>query len=236
MADEAQAGTPVTPIPENSNAGQGGSPDGSGLNAQQQKEYMTLKQKAEEFNKLAEEKKALEAQLYAERAANSRGAGQATDPQAAMLAQLREQATYDPVAAATLMNMQDNAVTRAEAWLSQQLFGVPDAKRDRVAALVRNSNYQLGVSDALAMVTDPETKTLAEKLAEAEATISRLKNAKPNGTSPASAVPATSSAGEDGTTTEMKHSEYLAALRAGGQRAHDLMKAAGENRLKLIRE
>jgi len=235
VSDEAQAGTPATPTPENSNAGQGGAQDGSGLNAQQQKEYMTLKQKAEEFNKLAEEKKALEAQLYAERAANSRGAGQATDPQAAMVAQLREQAAYDPVAAATLMNMQDNAVTRAEAWLSQQLFSVPDAKRARVAALIRNSNYSLGVSDALAMVTDPETQTLAEKLAEADKEIARLRGAKANGTSPANTVPATSSADEGaGAQEEIKRSEYIATLNAGGPKARALMKAVGENRTKLV--
>jgi len=205
------------------------------MNAQMKKEYMTLKQKAEEFNKLAEEKKALEAQLYAERAANSRGAGQATDPQAAMLAQLREQAAYDPVAAATLMNMQDNAVTRAEAWLSQQLFNVPDAKRPRVAAVIRNSNYQLGVSDALAMVTDPETKTYAEQLEAANQEIARLKGAKANGSSPANAVPATASADEGGgVLSEIKRSEYISTLKAGGPKARALMQAVGSNQTKLV--
>jgi hypothetical protein len=205
------------------------------LNAQQQKEYMTLKQKAEEFNKLAEEKRALEAQLYAERAAYSRGAGQATDPQAEMLAQLREQAAYDPVARATLMNMQMTAQAQAEAWLSGQLVSVPEAKRERVAALVRNSNYQMGAVEALSMVTDPETKTLAERLAESEREIARLKNAKPNGSSPASAVPATASADESGGVQEkVKRSEYISILKAGGDRARALMQSVGSNRTKLV--
>ena len=230
-----QAGTPATPNPENSDAGQGGAPDGSGLNAQQQKEYMTLKQKAEEFNKLAEEKKALEAQLYAERAAYSRGAGQATDPQAEMLAQLREQAAYDPVAKATLFNMQMTAQAQAEAWLSGQLVSVPEAKRERVAALVRNAGYRMDISDALSMVTDPETKTYAERLEEANREIARLKNAKPNGSSPASAVPATASADEGGGVQEqVKRSEYIATLKAGGDKARALMQAVGSNRTKLV--
>jgi hypothetical protein len=33
---------------------------------------------------------------------------------------------------------------------------------------------------------------------------------------------------------EMKRSDYLARIRAGGQAAKDLMRAVGENRTKLV--
>ena len=234
---EAQAGTPASATENSEKAGQPTpKADDSGLNAQQQKEFMTLKQKAEEFNKLAEQNKSLEAQLAAERLAYSRGAGQATDPTAEMIVTLREQAAYDPVAKATLMNMEMTARAQADAWLAGQLVSIPETKRERVAGLVRNSGYQMGVQDALSMVTDPETKTLAERLEEADKEIARLKGAKVHGTSPASAIPSTASADEDGGPKEMKRSEYIAALKAGDARAHALMKAAGENRLKLVND
>ncbi len=233
---DAQAGTPAI-TPENSNAGQGsGAADGSGLNAQQQKEYMTLKQKAEEFNKVKAERDTLEQRLAQMEAFVSRGAGQATDPTTELVHQLREQAQYDPVAKGTLMNMDMIVKAQAEAWLAGQLLSVPEAKRERAAAIIRNANYQKDASDALEMLTDPEAKSLAERLQEAENELARLKNAKPNGSSPASAVPSTASADDDGGVKEVKRSEYLATLRAGGQRAHDLMKAVGENRTKLIKD
>jgi hypothetical protein len=205
------------------------------LNAQQKKEFLTLKLKAEEYNKVEARAKELEAMLYAERAANSRGAGQATDPQAERLAALREASTYDPASWAALQSLEASARTEAEVWLTGQLMSVPDIKRDRVAGLVRQSGYRLGVSDALAMVTDPETKTLSEKLAEADKEIARLRGAKANGTSPANAVPATSSADEGGgAQEEVKRSEYIATLNAGGPKARALMKAVGENKTKLV--
>lgn len=234
---DAQAGTPAT-TPENSNAGQGsGAADGSGLNAQQQKEFMTLKQKAEDFNKVKAERDTLEQRIVQmEQAIYSRGAGQATDPTADLVNQLREQAQYDPVARGTLLNMEMTVKAQAESWLANELVSVSAVKRDRVAGIIRNSGYQIGAAKAEEMVTDPETKSLADKLQEAENEIARLKNAKANGSSPASAVPSTASADDDGSAKEMKRSEYLSVLKQGGQRAHDLMKAVGENRTKLVQD
>lgn len=233
---EAQAGTQATPTPENSNAGQGGAADGSGLNAQQQKEWMTLKQKAEEFNRVAEEKKALELRLAQMEQLVSRGNVQATDPQADLVNRLREQAQYDDVAKATLLNMEMTARAQAEAWLAQQLVSVPEVKRERVAGLVRSSNYQMGVDTALNMVTDPEVKSYEERLREAEETITRLKGAKHNGSSPSATTPATASADESGSQSEMKRSDYIAALKNGAPNAKELMRAAGSGKLKLVDE
>ena len=235
---DAQAGTPTPPqdgTPTGGTPATGG--DGSGDNEQKWQEALKWKQKAEDFNRLEAEKKSLEARAQQlEQLVYSRGAGQATDPTAELVNQLREQAQYDPVAKGTLMNMEMTAKAQAEAWLAGQLVSVPDAKRERVAAIIRNAGYQIGASQALEMVTDPDTKTLAERLQEAESEIARLKNAKPNGSSPASAVPSTASADETGTQTEMKRSEYVATLKRGGQAALDLMKAAGENRVRIVRD
>jgi hypothetical protein len=132
------------------------------------------------------------------------------------------------------MNMEMMARANAEAWLAGQLISVPDAKRDRVAALVRNSGYQMGVHDALSMVTDPDTKTLAEQLEHAQREIARLSNVQKNGSSPAAAVPSSANANDDSGLKEMKRSDYLARIRAGGPAARDLMKAVGENRTKLV--
>ncbi len=232
---DAQAGTPAV-APDDSKAGTQGqtSGDGSGLNAQQQKEYLTLKQKAEDYNKLAREKEELAARLAAAEQVVSMGP-RATDPRAERRALLQAQSEYDPAAAVALEALNNTEVLGAELWLSNELHGVPDSKKAQVAQLIRNSRYQMSASQALNLVTDPETLTLTERLSEAQKEIDRLKNAKPNGVSPANAVPATASAGDDGGfQPEIKRSEYIARLKAGGDAAKELMKAVGNNKTKLV--
>lgn len=232
---DAQAGTPAV-APENRDAGQAKpQADGSGLNAQQQKEYMTLKQKAEDYNKLAKENEEARARIeQLERMASGAGAGQATDPTTELVTQLREQATYDPVARATLLNMEMSAKANAEVWLANQLLHVPEAKRDKVAALIRNAGYQMSVENALSLVTDPDTKSYQEQLEEARKEIERLKGAKGNASSPSTTVPASTNADESGSLPEIKQSDYVATLRRGGQAAVELMKAVGENKTRLV--
>ena len=238
-----QAGTPAVTTEVSQPAPTPAEPkDGSGLNAQQQKEWMTLKQKAEAFNKL-------EAELAAERAKTEQlariayGGQQATDPRVARIAQLQEQAQYDPVAAEVLDTKREVLQIGAEKWLSDQMLEaeVPKAKRESVAALIRAAGYQMSVNDALNRVTDPETKTLADQLAALQQENERLKNAKPNGASPASVTPATVSA-EDGAPQTMKRSDYVATLNAAKAdgappellaRARALKQAAGNNKLRL---
>lgn len=232
---EAQAGTPE---PAKDDSQQAGTPeaakDDSGLNAQQQKEWMTLKEKAQKFNQMEADLAAEKARREElERLAYSGGARQATDPRAELVSQLQEQARYDPVAAATLMNMRDSLETKAEVWLSNELLRVPENKRTRVAALIRNSGFQMDASGALNVLEDPEAKTLAEQLAEMKAEVDRLKGAKANGASPAAVNPANASS-DASRMTEIKRSEYTAILRAGGPRATELMKAVGSNETKLV--
>lgn len=216
---DAQAGTPAV-APENSEAGQAQAADGSGLNAQQQKEYMTLKQKAEDYNKLEAKAKEMEARLaQMERLAVSQGREQATDPVADDIAALREQAAYDPVARATLRSMREAAEAKAEAWLSRQVADVPVAKRAQVEELIRAYGYQINAQDALKLVTDPDSSTSQSRIAELEAENARLKEraAQPHGVSPAAVTPATTS----GATTKetMPWSEMSATLKRGGAAA-----------------
>jgi hypothetical protein len=192
------------------------------------------------------EKQLQESQAQLQELARRAYGGQAaTDPRAELIAKLQEQAQYDPVAAATLMNMQDSVVSKAENWLKDQLLDneVPKAKRDGVASLIRASGYQMSIQDALSKVTDPESRTLADQLAELRKENDRLKNAKPNGASPAATVSANTDSGE-GRTESIKHADYLAALQRAQSpdasdeekaRARSLMHAVGSNKTKLER-
>jgi len=235
---DAQAGTPPANAESSQQAEnqQQAGQDDSGLNAQQKKEWMALKQKAEEFNKLAEETKSMKQRLAEyEQAFAARGAGQATDPTAEMIAKLREQAPYDPASQAALLNLEMTAKAQAEAWLAGQLVSVPEKKRDKVAALVRNSMYQMSVQDALSLVTDPDAMTYQERLAEAERELERLRGSKPHGSSPAATTPATSSADDGGgIAKEIKRSEYIATLNRGGPEARALMASVGSNKTRLV--
>ena len=229
---DGQAGTP----PASQDGTNGGTPatqkDGSGSDDQKWKEALVWKQKAEEFNKVADEKKALEARLAEmERLAYSRGAGQATDPQAELIAQLREQAAYDPVARGTLMNMQMTAQAQAEMWLTQELLSIPEAKRAKVAGIVRGSGYQTSVANALSVVTDPDAESQRLRLAELEAENARLKERAtlPNGASPAFAPPA--QAASDNRET-LPWSEAKHILKMGGPKAVELRNKMDSGTLK----
>lgn len=234
---EAPAGTPASTQDDRKDTGTPAETkeDSVTVSAQFKKEALeSWKPAAEKVNKLEEELKSERAKREElERLAYGGGARQATDPTAELVAQLQEQAQYDPVARAALMNMQSNATTQAELWLSRVLLTVPDTKRDKVASLIRLSNYQMSPEQALSTVSDPDSEATAKKLAELEAEMARLKNVKPNGSSPSTTPPATVSAGEDA-QTEIKQSEYLAILRQGGQRALDLKRAVGESKTRLV--
>ena len=235
MSGEAQAGTPAAE-PENSQeTGQAeAASDGSGQNAQQQKELMVWKQKAEEFNRVKQERDALEARLaQMERLAVSQGANQATDPEADEIAALRELASVDPVARATLRNKQEIWTARAEAWLAGQLLAVPEAKRSQVAALIRNANYQASVEEALAVVTDPESAVSKTRIAELEAENKRLKEraVQPHGVSPATTQPASDA--KVSSVENMPWSEASAILKAGGDRARELRDKMDTRKVKI---
>jgi len=108
---------------------------------------------------------------------------------------------------------------QAESWLAGQLVSVPEAKRAQVAALIRNSVYQMSVADALSVVTDPESATNKQRLAELEAENARLKErgTQTHGVSPAAAQ--ASSASEAATKETMPWSDMSRTLKNGGAAA-----------------
>lgn len=236
MSSDAQAGTP--PAAQDGTQ-QGGTPaagakDGS-EDAQKWKEALKWKEKAEGYNELAKELEATKQQLGQVYATLNAGNNRATDPVAELRSTLSAQAEYDPASKAALLALRQNEYLAAENWLARELLKVPQGKQAQVEAIIRNAGYQMSAEQALTLVTDPETKTLQERLAEAEQTIERMKGAKPNGSSPAATVPATASASDDGSIRpEMKRSEYLAAIRKGGAGAMELMEAVGSNRTRLV--
>jgi hypothetical protein len=240
---DAQAGTPPSPDDRKEAGTPGTGQDGSELNAQQKSEWMAWKQKAEHYNRLEQELAAEKARAQElERIAYGGGARQATDPRAALVAQASEQAQYDPIAQLALQNTRDNMEMKAELWLSNQLLAVPPAKQAQVAALIRNAGYQMDANYALGLVTDPEAKTLHEQLATTRAELERLKGAKPNGYSPASAVPATASADDGPAPEKIPRAEYLQVVSRGSQkdatdadreRARALMRAVASGKSNL---
>ena len=234
---DAQAGTTPT-TPDGSTAGTPGtSGNDSELNAQQKSEWMALKQKAEQFNRMEQDLAASQARAQElERIAYGGGARQATDPRAALVAQAQEQSSYDPVAQLSVQNARENMEIKAELWLANEIQNVPAAKRDQVRALVRNAGYQMSTDYALNLVTDHESKSMAEQLAAAQTEINRLKGARPNGVSPASALPATVSADDGRIRETIKKSDYIAALKQGGDAARALMQAVGSNATRLIND
>lgn len=164
------------------------------------------------------------------------GGQKATDPAAEAYAQAMEQAKFDPVAQLAVDSANRAVRNEMELWLANELLSVPDSKKKQVAGLIRNAGYRMGADQALTLVTDPETKTLAEKLADAQKELDRLRNTKPNGTSPASTVPSLAGDDDGKTPESIKLSEYTEVLKQGGPRARALMQAVGTNKTKLIRE
>lgn len=222
----AQAGTPAAEPESSPKTETQATPtaDGSGDDAQKWQEALKWKQKAEEFNKLEAEKKSLEARLaQMERLAVGQGAGQATDPLTEDLNALREQAAYDPVARATLRTMEIAARAQAESWLAREVAGVPAAKREQVEQLIRAHGYQIGASQALSMVTDPEAAPLASRLKELEAENAKLKEraAQPHGVSPAT-TPLAAGASASQAKESIPWTDAIRVFKQGGPAAKAL--------------
>ena len=214
-------GTPETnPASVNATATPSNGQDGS---EQKWQEALKWKEKAEAYNKLEAEKRAMEQRVQQlEQVAYSGGVQAATDPTADLVNQLQEQATYDPAARAALLAMQESAKARAEQWLIGELLAVPENKRAQVAALVRSQGYQIAVNDALNLVTDPDSAAYQRRLAELQAENERLKQRGqlPNGASPTSAYPASDAGSPKGET--MPWSEMQFALKRGGEAAREM--------------
>ena len=235
---DAQAGTPA-PTPDGTN---GGTPvqgqDGSGQDEQKWQEALKWKQKAEDYNRLEQQLRDREARMSQLEQLAYGGGRQATDPYAEALAQAVEAAKYDTVAQVAVSAERRAVTAEAERWLSDELLNndVPKSKHEQVKYLVRNAGYQMGVHQALGLVTDPESRTLAQQLATTQAELERLKGARPNGSSPGFAAPSTASADDGKVGESITPQEYAAVLKQGGARAVELMASVGSGKTKLVRE
>lgn len=240
---DAQAGTP-TPEPTQSVDTQSpvaGAGD-SGNNEQKWQEALKWKQKAEDYNRLEQEAADIR-RRYDELQRQAYNGGQAaTDPQVELVRQLQEQAQYDPVAKATLWNMEQTARSQAEVWLSRQVADVPASKRAQVEEYIRLKGYQVDARTALNALTDPDTKTLAEQLAATKQELERYKNAKPNAPSPGFAAPSMASADDGKVQESIPRSEYLSVINRGNasgasdedkEKARTLMRAVATNKTRL---
>lgn len=214
----SESGTP-NPVGDAVNETVNTAPQVTDGSEQKWQEALRWKEKAENFNRLQAERDALEQRLMQmERVAYSGGVQAATDPNAELLKQLHEAAPYDPASRAALMAMQEAANARAEQWLIGELLAVPENKRAKVAALVRGAGYQIGVQDALEVVTDPDARAYQQRMLELQAENERLKQrSMPNGASPSSAYPSADAAAPRGET--MPWSEMSSALKRGGEPA-----------------
>lgn len=239
---DAQAEKPVNEAVQSTAQSQPEVTSDSGNNEQKWQEALKWKQKAEEYN--AVERRAIEAeQRLLELQRQQYNSGQtATDPQVELVRQLQEQAQFDPVAKATLWNMEQTARAQAEAWLSRQVADVPAAKRAQVEDYIRAKGYQVSAAEALRVMTDPDVKTLAEQLAATKQELERYKSAKPNGASPAFAAPSTASADDGKVQESIPRGEYLSILGRASvpgasdddkEKARNLARAVAANRTRL---
>ena len=241
---DAQAGTPATP-PDDTN---GGTPvvgqDGSGQDEQKWQEALKWKQKAEDYNRLEQQFRDRESRMAQLEQLAYGGGRQATDPYAEALAQAVEASKYDPVAQVAVSAERRAVTAEAERWLADELLthDVPKSKQEQVKYLVRNAGFQMGVQQALGLVTDPEARTLAQQLAETQAELNRLKGSKPNGTSPGFAAPSTASADDGKVMESIPRGEYLSIISKGSQngasedereKARTLMRAVASNKTRL---
>jgi len=233
------AGTPETTTPQSAStqsaaAGQDGSEQVTVSKQFKDEALKSWKPAAEKVNQLEAQLAETQRRFDELQRQQYNGGQTATDPTVEMVAQLKEQAQYDPVAKATLYNMEMVARTQAEAWLSGQMADVPAHKRAQVAEYVRSKGYQVGAADALRVLTDPDSATLAQKNAELQAELERLRGARPNGVSPSGVTPASMSAADGKVSEEVTPQEYAETLRRGGPQAAALIEAvkAGTTKFK----
>jgi len=76
---------------------------------------------------------------------------------------------------------------------------------------------------------------LAQRNAELQAELERLRGARPNGVSPAGVSPATNSADDGKVSEEVTPQEYAETLRRGGSQAAALIEAVRAGKTKFKR-
>ena len=226
MAGTNEAGTPPAVAPDSENAGTGvKAVDGSESAAKPIDAGLleAWKPKVEGYNQAVAERDAakqriadLEARLYQTQAP--------VNPMAQTIAQLQEEASWNPSAAASLQVLTIAAAQQAENGLLNEAVrsDVPKKYWDGAMQLVRQSGYRMSFGQAAQLAQGVEAPVLHEQLSAKDEEIRRLREALDGKTvgSNGAARPvnlATSPApvGDSG-PVEMDPEEYAAILRRGG--------------------
>lgn len=229
MADTNEAGTPQTVVPGTESGGTGAKVgDGSESAAKPidagLQESWRLKTEVERVNRLEAENNA-RAQRIADLEARMYQVQAPVNPMAATIAQLQEEAAWNPSAAATLQSLAMTATQQAEFGLLNDAVrsDVPKKHWDVAMNLVRQSGYRMGFAQAAQLAQGAEAPALHEQLISKDDEIRRLREAldgktvgSSNGKVQMSTPPA---AVADGGAMEMDVDEYNAIMRQGGAAA-----------------
>lgn len=189
----------------------------------------TWKAKAEKVNALEEQVQTLAQQLREQqsRSAPPPTAGMDSDTQV-----LIEQAQMgNPLAKEALIN-------RMERSLDEQLVShnVPNEHLLKVKNLVRQSNYNIGVADALRMARGGEVDTLSEQLRQQREETEKLRKELESSRTrvPGTSATVVPSAGASPESEEViGHSQYLQVMAQGGVAAAALRAKKDAGRLKV---
>lgn len=229
MAGTNEAGTPPTVAPDSENAGTGvKAVDGSESAAKPIDAGLleAWKPKVEGYNQAVAERDAakqriadLEARLYQTQAP--------VNPMAQTIAQLQEEASWNPSAAASLQVLTIAAAQQAENGLLNEAVrsDVPKKYWDGAMQLVRQSGYRMSFGQAAQLAQGVEAPVLHEQLSAKDEEIRRLREALDgktvgsNGaTRPVSLATSPAPTGFSG-VDEMDVDEYNAIMRRGGPEA-----------------
>ncbi len=229
MAGTNEAGTPPTVTPDSENAGTGvKAVDGSESAAKPIDAGLleAWKPKVEGYNQAVAERDAakqriadLEARLYQTQAP--------VNPMAQTIAQLQEEASWNPSAAASLQVLGIAAAQQAENGLLNEAVrsDVPKKYWDGAMQLVRQSGYRMSFGQAAQLAQGVEAPVLHEQLSAKDEEIRRLREALDGKTvgsnGAARPVNLATSPAPVGTSgdLEMDPEEYRAIMRAGGPAA-----------------
>lgn len=229
MAGTNEAGTPpvVTPVSENAGTGvkavdgseSAAKPIDAGL-------LEAWKPKVEGYNQAVAERDAakqriadLEARLYQTQAP--------VNPMAQTIAQLQEEASWNPSAAASLQVLTIAAAQQAENNLLSAAVqsDVPKKYWDDAMQLVRQSGYRMSFGQAAQLAQGIEAPVLHEQLSAKDEEIRRLREALDgktvgsNGSArPVSLATSPAPVGDSG-SAEMDANEYKAIMQRGGPEA-----------------
>jgi hypothetical protein len=232
VAEPNEAGTSPATTPVSENAGTGAGAGNGSESAAKPIDAGLLeawKPKVEGYNQAMAERDAarqriadLEARLYQSQAP--------VNPMAQTIAQLQEEAAWNPSAAASLQVLGIAAAQQAENNLLTQAVQSDVPKKHWATAmnLVRQSGYRMSFDQAAQLAQGVEAPVLHEQLSQKDEEIRRLreivdgKTVGSNGAAPRTNLATSPAPVGDSGPVEMDAEEYAAIMRQGGDAARAL--------------